>query len=134
MCVCDCQWKMFCLVRLINQEKGESVSMHTVASHTAYREVCFLLFFFPMTQNVKCFIKYKKMRNITCFFSCFLITLIATDGVLKKGKRNFKKNLVLIEDTILTVQKSSTFHCLDPNCVRRCNNKSSGFYLFTNRI
>lgn len=52
----------------------------------------------------------------------------------KKGKKKNFKNLVLVEDTILTVQKSSTFHCLDPNCVRRCNNKSSGFYLFTNRI
>lgn len=31
-------------------------------------------------------------------------------------------------------KKSSTFHCLDPNCVRRCNNKSSGFYLFTKWI
>lgn len=38
-----------------------------------------------------------------------------------------------MEDAILTVQKSSTFHCLDHNCVRRCN-KSSGFYLFTTRI
>lgn len=66
----------------------------------------------------------------------FLIAHIATNRVLKKGKMKKFKNpfFCLVEDNILTVQKSSTFHCLDPNCVRRCNNKSSGFYLFTNSI
>lgn len=64
----------------------------------------------------------------------FFIALIATKWCFEKSnilKR--KKKRSLIQDNILTVQKSSTFHCLDPNCVRRCN-KSSGFYLFTNRL
>lgn len=127
-----------CLVRLINQEKGESVSMHTVASriHMAYWEVFILFFslFYCVTQCFKC------LTNITHFL--FLIFLIATNGVLKKEKKKrneektkiTKKKFVLVEENILTVQKSSTFHCLDPNCVRRCNNKSSGFYLFTKWI
>lgn len=52
LCACDCQ---FCLlVRLINQEKGESVSMHTVASHMAYREA-FIFFLFVSFQCLKMF-------------------------------------------------------------------------------
>lgn len=100
--VCDCQWKMFCLVRLINQEKGESVSMHTVASHMAYWEASFLFFFFfffspCLTKCFKCFIKYNKMRNITyllLFSFFFKIALIATNGVMKKkGKKKDFKDL-----------------------------------------
>ena len=49
-------------------------------------------------------------------------------------KKETKQNYLVLLYIFLTVQKSSTFHCLDSNCVRRCNNKSSGFYLFTNRI
>lgn len=62
---------------------------------------------------------------------CFLLLSLPQMVFWKSNKKSEKKQNKL--DNISTVQKSSTFHCLDPNCVRRCN-KSSGFYLFTNRL
>lgn len=135
LCVCVCvAVSGKCSVSSdLNQEKGESVSMHTVASHMAYWEAFFSLLFSRVSKCFKCFIKYNKNAKYDLLF-IFNHSHCHKWCFEKKGKKKNFKNRVLVEDTILTVQKSSTFHCLDHNCVRRCNNKSSGFYLFTNRI
>lgn len=103
---------MFCLVWILNQENGKSVSMHTVDSHI---DMAYLRGGFPT------FFSFKKSKNL--LNDCHLWCLVKKEVKLKDP---------VLAENLLTVKKSSTFHCLDPKCVRRCN-KSSGFYLFTNR-